>query len=115
MNLIQNSFIKLLLLFSFFICLCSCKSNHESAYLVAKEFCNCMVKNPQRDGKFIKSGFCDSAVFGKSRFLRILYSDDKTLYSQETLDSAKNFNNEVEKILDTTCFSKGYLESHKNY
>ena len=71
-----------------------------------------MFKNQQKDRKFIKSVFFDSAVLGKSSLLRIRYSENPNSYNKDTLDSAKVFDKEIEEILDTTCFSKGYLNKH---
>lgn len=87
--------------------LIKCKSKQEDPYQVAKEFCDCMIKNQQKNGKYIKSGFCDSTVFGESRLLMIYFSENPNAYSKETLDSAKAFDKKIEEILDTTCFSKG--------
>lgn len=90
---------------------CKAKNQTEDPLLISRQFCDCMEKHQMKNGKFFKSGICDSIVFGKSRFFQILYAEESSVFSKETIDSAKAFVNTVGIILDTTCFSKDYLKN----
>lgn len=95
--------------------LCSCKPNYkiEDPYKLSQQFCDCMEKHQTKNGEFFKSRYCDTAIFAKSRFFKIRFSNTRDSFSKETLDSAEAFFNTVSHILDSTCYSNNYLKNRK--
>jgi hypothetical protein len=84
-----------------------CIHTNENPYELSIQFCSC-VKSQQKTGKdsLIDLNKCDKEILSKSRLLQIYMSEDKSAYSQSTLDSANDFALKVRDITDSMCIEK---------
>jgi hypothetical protein len=108
----RNSWIVLI---SLFVIGCK-KSKSEDPFIAAHRFCDCINEKLKSDN-LVDLNECDNEVFKTSRLLTIYKVDDKSSYSQATIDSASNFAISYRNITDTMCLAKiplARINKHKH-
>ena len=83
--------------------------NKEDAYFYANQFCNCVELKLQTDS-LVDLDSCHNSAVIESRFFSIyrgefsIYrGEDKSKFSQATIDSADNFVIDYRNIIDSQC------------
>jgi hypothetical protein len=90
----------------FFLTSCVKNSNtHDNSILISKKYCSCVNgKLLNAKDSSVNVNECNYILF-ESRFIQIHFDNDKTKYSEATIDSAAEFFIQASDIINTMCWN----------
>jgi hypothetical protein len=91
----------------FFITSCVKNSTtHDNSILISEKYCSCVNgKLLNANDSSVNVNECNYILF-ESRFIQIHFDNDKTKYSEATIDSAAKCFIQTSNITDTMCWNK---------